>query len=65
MDFQKSPFGAWIYDRNVIGGCFVTHFQDLFSSSNHVQSGELPNLFDPSMFDDDNATLNLYYSNLN
>ncbi|GLT53080.1 hypothetical protein SLA2020_263760 [Shorea laevis] len=33
IDFLKTSSGAWISDRNSIGGCFTSHYNSLFSSS--------------------------------
>jgi len=52
-----SPVVGWITDRNAIGSCFVNHVKDLFNTTNISPPSELLDLFQPSIFDDDNTSL--------
>jgi len=52
-----SPANGWITDRTAIGNCFVTHFKDLFQTTNISPPSELLDLFQPSISVDDNNSL--------
>lgn len=54
---MQSPNGGWLTDRNDIGNCFVSHFNDLFASSTPTYGDELLNLFDCSVSAEDNTLL--------
>jgi hypothetical protein len=57
IDRLFSPTVGWISDRTAIGRCFVTHFKDLFHTTNISPPSELLDLFQPSIYDDDNFLL--------
>jgi hypothetical protein len=57
VDFLKSDSGVWLSDRPAIGGQFVTHFSNLFSTSNPTIDEDLLNLFFATISDDDNVIL--------
>jgi hypothetical protein len=57
IDRLFSPNVGWISDRAAIGRCFVTHFKDLFQTTNISPPSELLDLFQPSISDDDNLLI--------
>jgi hypothetical protein len=57
IDRLFAPNVGWISDRNAIGRCFVTHFKDLFHTTNVSPPFELLDLFQPTISDDDNSIL--------
>jgi hypothetical protein len=57
IDRLFSPNIGWISDRTAIGRCLVTHFKDLFKTTNVSPPFELLDLFQPSISDDDNSLL--------
>jgi hypothetical protein len=57
IDFLKTSSGDWISDRNAIGGCFTSHFNSLFSSSQPSINDDLLNLFDNCISSDENISI--------
>ncbi|GLT54205.1 hypothetical protein SLA2020_274230 [Shorea laevis] len=57
VDFLKTNSGNWTSDRLEIGSNFVSHFSNLFSSSNSPIEDEMLDLFSPTITDDENQTL--------
>jgi hypothetical protein len=57
IDLLKFSTDGWITNRTAIGGCFVSHFQDLFASSNSSPSEELLNLCHCSISAENNIML--------
>jgi hypothetical protein len=55
--FLKLPFGAWISDRRKIGNRLSQHFKQPFSSSSPTTTDDLLNLFDSSIFEEENSNL--------
>ena len=53
----KTSNGGWISDRAAIGGNFISHFFDLFSSSSPPIDDELPNLVWATITKDDDLSL--------
>jgi hypothetical protein len=57
IDCLKYANDGWINDRNDIGGCFISNFKDLFTSSNPSASDELLDMFHCFISDEDNKVL--------
>jgi hypothetical protein len=57
VNFLKTSEGAWVSNRTKIGGNFVSHFSNLFSSSTPSIEEEMLNLFSPVIIDKDNIFL--------
>jgi hypothetical protein len=57
VNFLKTLEGAWVSDIIEIGGNFVSHFSNLFSSSAPPIEEEILNLFAPVITDEDNLFL--------
>ena len=57
MNFLKTSNGAWVFDRTKIGGNFVAHFSNLFSSTAPPIDKDMLNLFEPVISADDNSFL--------
>ena len=57
VNFLKTNKGAWVSDRAVIGGNFVSHFTELFSNSAPPIEDELLSLFAPVVSAEDNSFL--------
>ncbi|XP_059430102.1 uncharacterized protein LOC132163748 [Corylus avellana] len=60
VNFLKTNEGAWISDRAEIGGNFVSHFSNLFSSSVPPIEEDMLSLFDPVVSAEDNSFLCAY-----
>jgi hypothetical protein len=58
VNFLKIESGSWLSDRASIGDSFVSHFTNLFSSTNPPISDEMLDLFAPVISADD--TLHSY-----
>jgi hypothetical protein len=57
VNFLKTSEGAWVSARTEIGGTFVSHFSNLFSSSAPPNDPEMLNLFEPVITAEDNQFL--------
>jgi hypothetical protein len=57
INFLKSNEGIWLSDRAAIGGSFVSHFSNLFTSSCPPIEEEMLDLFPSVITDDDNNFL--------
>jgi hypothetical protein len=57
MNFLKTSAGGWLLDRAAIGGNFVDHFSNLFSSSSPPMDDELSDLFPPIITEEENIAL--------
>ncbi|XP_059450878.1 uncharacterized protein LOC132181647 [Corylus avellana] len=57
VNFLKTNEGAWISDRAEIGGNFVSHFSNLFSSSVPPIEEDMLSLFDPVVSAEENSFL--------
>jgi hypothetical protein len=58
VNFLKTDSGSWLSDRASIGATFVSHFTNLFSSTNPPIADEMLDLLSPVITEDD--SLNLY-----
>jgi hypothetical protein len=57
IDRLYSPNAGWLTDRIDIGDCFVSHFNDLFTSSTPLPNDELLDLFQSYISHDENIVL--------
>jgi hypothetical protein len=57
VNFLKLDFGGWVSSKAEIGGNFLTHFTNLFTSSNPLIENEMLDLFSPIILDEENAFL--------
>lgn len=57
MDFLQTDSGAWVSKQAEIGGNFVQHFSNLFSSSSLIIEDEMLNLFSTSITPEENNFL--------
>jgi hypothetical protein len=57
MIFLKLESGVWVSSRDDIGGNFISHFSNLFTSSNPSIEKEMLDLFYPAIIDEENVTL--------
>lgn len=57
VDFLQTDSGAWVSKQAEIGGNFVQHFSNLFSSSSLIIEDEMLNLFSPSITPEENNFL--------
>jgi hypothetical protein len=57
IDLLHTSHDGWLSDRTDIGGCFVSHFKDIFTSSTPTIFEELLDLFQCSISDADNVML--------
>jgi 5-methylcytosine-specific restriction endonuclease McrA len=57
IDRLHTPHDGWLSDQTDIGGCFVSHFKNIFSTSNPAPSEELLALFHCSISDAKNVIL--------
>jgi hypothetical protein len=55
--FLKTSASGWLSDRAAIGGNFVDHFSNLFSSSSPPIDDELSDLFPPIISEEENLAL--------
>ena len=57
INFLKTNEGSWSFDRAEIGGNFVNHFTNLFSSTSPIIEEELLDLFPSVISDEENQVL--------
>ena len=57
VNFLKTDSGSWFSDRASIGASFISHFTNLFSSSNLHITNEMLDLFSPVITEDDSLNL--------
>jgi hypothetical protein len=57
VNFLKTLDGAWVSNRTKIGGNFVTHFSNLFSSTTPPIDEDMLGLFEPVISIEDNFYL--------
>jgi hypothetical protein len=57
MNFLKLESGVWVSSKEEIGGNFISHFSNLFKSSNLPIEKEMLDLFSPVITDEENVTL--------
>ena len=57
VNFLKLESGIWVSFRDDIGGNFVSHFSNLFTSSNPTIETEMLELFSPVISVEENTTL--------
>jgi hypothetical protein len=57
VNFLKLESGVWVSSREDIGGNFISHFANLFTSSNPPIEKEKLDLFSPVISDEENVTL--------
>jgi hypothetical protein len=57
VNFLKTSTGGWLSDRAAIGGNFVDHFTNLFSSTSLPIDDELLNLFPSIISEEENLAL--------
>jgi hypothetical protein len=57
VNFLKTSARGWLSDRAAIGGTFVDHFCNLFSSSSPPIDDELSDLFPPTILEEENLAL--------
>jgi hypothetical protein len=57
VDYLQKDSGAWVSQRAEIGGTFVSHFMNLFSTSSPIFDAELLDLFQPTISDEENVAL--------
>jgi hypothetical protein len=57
VNFLKLDFGDWVSSRDDIGQNFISHFSNLFTSSNPLIEQEMLDLFSPVISDEENFTL--------
>jgi hypothetical protein len=57
VNFLKTNEGAWLSNRAEIGGSFVSHFSNLYSSSKPPVAEDMLSLFSPTISEEDNIFL--------
>ena len=57
MNFLKLDSGAWVSLKGDIGGHFISHFSNLFTSSNPIVEQELLDLFSTVITNEENTIL--------
>jgi hypothetical protein len=57
VNFLKSNEGFWLSNRAEIGGSFVSHFSNLFSSTRPPIDDDMLSLFAPTVTEEDNLLL--------
>jgi hypothetical protein len=57
VNFLKSNEGLWLSNRIEIGGSFVAHFSNMFSSTRPPITEEMLSLFGPTITEEDNMHL--------
>jgi hypothetical protein len=57
VSFQKLDSRVWVSSREDIGGNFVSHFTNLFTSSNPLIEKEMLDLSSLVIYDEENITL--------
>jgi hypothetical protein len=57
VNFLKTSNGAWVSDITEIGGNFVSHFSNLFSSTTPPIYEDMLSLFEPMISAEDNSYL--------
>lgn len=57
INFLKIGKGNWISNRFSIGGHFVSHFSNMFSSSSPPIEDEMLDLFSPTIIEEENQHL--------
>ena len=57
MNFLKLDSGVWVSSRAEIGGNFMSHFTNLFTSSNPLIENEMIDLFSLIITEDENVSL--------
>ena len=57
INFLKLDSGVWVSSRDEIGGNFISHFSNIFTSTNPHPEAEMLDLFSPVVTKDENAVL--------
>jgi hypothetical protein len=57
INFLKLDSGVWVSSREEIGGKFIYHFTNLFTSSNPQTENEMLDLFSPVIIEEENSAL--------
>jgi hypothetical protein len=57
VNFLKLESGVWVSSRDDVGGNFISHFSNLFTSSNPAIEKDILDLFSPIISEEENVTL--------
>jgi hypothetical protein len=57
VNFLKLDLGIWVSSRDGIGGYFISHFSNLFTTSNPTIETEMLDLFSPVISVEENVLL--------